>query len=79
MLRIIVKRTIGIDTGLLKPDKKAEAYYVAQIKKKLQDVQCTTHGTRPYIHLLPELGGYSVSLENECCAAFSDLCLLKLH
>lgn len=79
MLRVTVKRTIGIDTGLLKPDKKAEAFYVAQIKRKLKDVQCTAHGTHPDIHLLPELGGYSVSLENECCEAFTNLCLRKLH
>ena len=79
MLRVIVKQTIGTDMGLLKPDKKAEAYYVAQIKRKLRGVQCAAHGTHPDIHLLPELGGYSVSLENECCQAFTDLCLKKLH
>jgi hypothetical protein len=79
MLRVSIQRTVGIDTGLLKSDKKAEAYYVVQIKNKLREVQCPVHGTRPYIHLLPEFGGYAVSLENECCQAFSDLCLQKLH
>lgn len=78
MLKVKVKRGVGHDAEV-QVDPQAEAYYVAQIKAKLKGVSCPLHGTTPYIHILPERGGYFISLENECCVSFSELCAGKLH
>jgi hypothetical protein len=78
MLKVKVKRNVSNDIGV-EIDTRAEAYYVAQIKAKLKGVSCPFHGTMPCIYILPEIGGYFISLENECCLSFSELCAGKLH
>ena len=78
MLKVKVKRGSGNEAGV-EIDLQAEAYYVAQIKAKLKGVSCPLHGTMPCIHVLPERGGYFISLENECCISFSELCAGRLH
>jgi hypothetical protein len=56
-----------------------EAQVLAGLYQKLQDLSCPEHGTLPQLQLVPEPGGYSVDLLNDCCPAFTALCADKIQ
>ncbi|SNR81453.1 dimerization/docking domain-containing protein [Hymenobacter mucosus] len=55
-----------------------EDHVMAYLQEKLQGVCCPVHGSIPEIKLIPEPGGYSVDLLNDCCPAFTALCAAKV-
>jgi len=59
--------------------KDKEDQFMAYFKEKLQGVQCPVHGSLPELELIPEPGGYSVDLLNDCCPAFTALCAAKIQ
>jgi hypothetical protein len=54
--------------------ESTEVQFMAYFQKKLQGVYCPVHGSLPEIKLIPEPGGYSVDLLNDCCPTFTALC-----
>ncbi|MBO0359175.1 hypothetical protein J0X19_14535 [Hymenobacter sp. BT186] len=59
--------------------KSTEEQFMAYFQEKLQGVYCPIHGSIPEIKLVPEPGGYSVDLLNDCCPAFTALCAKKIQ
>jgi hypothetical protein len=59
--------------------KSTEEQFMAYFQEKLQGVYCPIHGSIPEIKLIPEPGGYSVDLLNDCCSTFTTLCAKKIQ
>ncbi|QJX48715.1 hypothetical protein HMJ29_18035 [Hymenobacter taeanensis] len=56
-----------------------EEQLLTGLYQKLQGISCPEHGTLPQLQLIPEPGGYSVDLVNDCCPAFTDMCSAKIQ